>query len=149
MIDRDLAELYQVKTKALNQAVRRNLSRFPAGFMFRLNRSERNELVTNCDRFDLLKYASLSPMVFTDYGVAMLSSVLRSQRAVQINILIIRTFIRLRELALNHRELSEKLHHLEAKVHMHDSKIRDLFRAMKEMLTPKKSIGFNPTVNEK
>ena len=86
MIDRDLAGLYEVETKALNQAVKRNIDRFPVDFMFQLSPAEKNELVTNCDRFALLKHSSVMPYAFTEYGVAMLSSVLNSPRAIKINI---------------------------------------------------------------
>ncbi len=96
MIDRDLAELYEVPTKALNQAVSRNKDRFPEGFMFRLSRREFKELVTGCDRFRPLKHSSTTPLAFTEHGIAMLSSVLRSKRAIQTNIRIIQAFIRLR-----------------------------------------------------
>lgn len=81
MLDRDLAELYEVPTKALNQAVKRNIERFPEDFMFRLNKSEMGVLVTNCDRLKTLKHATSSPTVFTEQGVAMLSSVLKGERA--------------------------------------------------------------------
>ena len=86
IIDADLAELYGVTTKALNQAVTRNDKRFPPDFMFRLTKAEKQELVTNCDRLDRLKHSSALPRVFAEQGVAMLSSVLRSERAIQVNI---------------------------------------------------------------
>ncbi len=86
IVDADLAELYGVSTKALNQAVTRNDQRFPPDFMFRLTKAEKHELVTNCDRLDRLKHSSALPRVFTEQGVAMLSSVLRSERAIQVNI---------------------------------------------------------------
>ena len=82
LLDRDIAELYGVSTKALNQAVKRNARRFPPDFMFRLTKKEKDELVTNCDRFQPLKHSSVSPRAFTEQGVAMLSSVLNSQRAI-------------------------------------------------------------------
>ena len=88
MIDRDLADLYGVPTKVLKQTVRRNRERFPEGFMFRLSRQEIRELVTNCDQFPTLKHASVAPFAFTEYGVAMLSSVLRGKRAIRINLRI-------------------------------------------------------------
>jgi hypothetical protein len=94
MIDRDLAELYGVATKALNQAVRRNEKRFPPDFVFQLNTNEKDELVTNCDRFKLLKHSSSSPYAFTEQGVAMLSSVLNSDKAIEVNVLIMRAFVR-------------------------------------------------------
>ncbi len=83
MVDRDLAEMYEVKVKALNQAVKRNTERFPKTFCFQLSDIETNELVTNCDRFNLLKHSSVNPYVFTEQGVSMLSAVLRSDTAVQ------------------------------------------------------------------
>src|SRR5262245_43082022 len=98
MLDRDLSFLYQVPTKVLNQAVKRNRNRFPDGFMFRLTKKELQELVTNCDRFGSLKHSSQPPLAFTDYGVVMLSSVLNSKRAILVNIEIIRVFIRLKNI---------------------------------------------------
>lgn len=93
MVDADLAALYDVPTKVLNQAVNRNAKRFPPDFMYRLNKEETAELVTNCDRLRRLKHSSAMPRVFTEQGVAMLSSVLRSERAIQVNIQIMRAFI--------------------------------------------------------
>jgi hypothetical protein len=98
LLDRDLAELYGVTTKVLNQAVKRNARRFPSDFMFRLTREERDELVTNCDRFQPLKHSTATPHAFTEQGVAMLSSVLNSERAIEVNILIMRAFVRLRRM---------------------------------------------------
>lgn len=148
MIDRDLAELYQVPTKALNQAVKRNLERFPEGFMFRLSPQETRELVTNCDRFASLKHASATPYAFTEYGVAMLSSVLSSDRAVQINVEIIQTFIRLRQLAVTHKKLGRKIDELERKIKSHDHQIEDIFDALHELMEPpikpRPKIGFDP-----
>ena len=94
MIDTDLALLYDVSTKALKQQVRRNVTRFPEDFMFELNIKEKNELVTNCDRLERLKHSSVNPIVFTEQGVAMLSTVLRSEKAIQVNIEIMRAFAR-------------------------------------------------------
>ncbi len=115
MIDRDLAELYGVKTKVLNQAVRRNKERFPAEFMFQLNDNEKNELVTNCDRFKTLIHSTSTPYAFNEHGVAMLSSVLNSKEAIAINIQIIKAFVKLREMAIVHKELSTQLNELEQK----------------------------------
>ena len=88
MIDRDLSELYRVETKVLNQAVKRNIERFPEEFMFELTSFEKNELVTNCDRFKTLKHSSSNPYAFSEQGVAMLSAVLRSETAVKVSIQI-------------------------------------------------------------
>ncbi|MFA7657943.1 MAG: ORF6N domain-containing protein [Candidatus Gastranaerophilaceae bacterium] len=113
MIDRDLAELYEVNTKVLNQAVKRNIERFPDNFMFKLNDIEIKELVTNCDRFKSLKHSTSLPYAFTEYGVAMLSSVLNSKRAIALNIQIIQTFIKIKEFALSHKDLSQRISDLE------------------------------------
>ncbi len=98
MIDRDLAELYGVETKRINEQVKRNLERFPEDFMFALTKTEKAELVANCDRLDILKHSSVMPYAFTEQGVAMLSSVLRSQTAVEVNIQIMRAFVAMRHL---------------------------------------------------
>ena len=112
IIDADLAELYGVTTKALNQAVTRNDQRFPPDFMFRLTKSEKQELVTNCDRLDRLKHSSAFPRVFTEQGVAMLSSVLRSERAIHVNIQIMRAFIKLRRWIAGIDDLKSELEKL-------------------------------------
>ena len=105
MIDNDLALLYGVSTKALKQQVKRNITRFPPDFIFELNLEEKNELVTKCDRLASLKHSSVLPMVFTEQGVAMLSSVLRSENAIQINIEIMRVFARLRSVLKENEDL--------------------------------------------
>ena len=148
MIDRDLAELYGVETKHLNLQVRRNEGRFPERFMFRLTRKERLELVTNCYRFSTMKHATSMPYVFTEHGVAMLASVLRSERAVKISVHIIDVFIRLREWIATHKELARKLNELERKIEKHDADIQSIFHAIRELVTPsdkpKRQIGFHP-----
>ncbi len=112
MLDSDLAQLYQVPTKTLNQAVRRNFDRFPADFMFQLTSEEfdRSQFVTGSQKHRDPRFL---PYVFTEHGVAMLSSVLNSKRAVQVNILIIRAFVKLREMLANHKHLADKLAKLE------------------------------------
>lgn len=143
MVDRDLAELYGVQTKALNQAVRRNKDRFPEGFMFQLTKHERDELVTHCDRFESLKHSTSFPVVFTEQGVAMLSSVLKSKRAIQVNIQIMSTFVQLRRMLADNKELSRRLDELERK---YDSQFRVVFDALRKLITPpdppKRPIGF-------
>jgi hypothetical protein len=139
MIDHDLAELYQVSTKAINQAVKRNPGRFPADFVFPLTYQERSELVTNCDRFGRLKHSSKLPYAFTEQGVSMLSSVLRSERAVLVNVQIMRVFVRVRELLATHKELARKLEELEKK---YDSQFRVVFDAIRALMTkPVSSAG--------
>jgi len=148
LIDRDLAQLYQVSTKVLNQAVKRNLKRFPLDFMFQLNSEENRELVTNCDRFGKLKHSSTLPFAFTEQGVAMLSSVLNSDRAVEVNIQIMRAFVRLRQMLSTHIKLAKKIENLERKYDSQFSVVFEAIRAlMKEPEPPKRKIGF--TAKEK
>lgn len=119
MIDRDLAELYGVKTMVLNQAVKRNLKRFPDDFMFKLNKDEFKELITNCDRFKSLKHSPTTPYAFTEQGVSMLSSVLNSDKAITINIEIIRAFVRLRQYAMLQTAKTQGLIELEKMLMLH------------------------------
>jgi len=151
MIDADLASLYGVTTKALNQAVSRNEKRFPSDFMFRLTTVEKAELVTNCDRLQKLKHSSALPRAFTEQGVAMLSSILNSDRAIEVNIEIMRTFLRLRRILSTHKEPAKKLSELETNLQDHDEKISLIFDAIRQLMTPpeksQKKIGF--TVKEK
>ena len=148
MLDRDLAELYGVRTKALKQAVSRNTERFPSDFMFILTYQEfvnlRSQIVTSSSRqWGGTRY---KPMAFTEQGVAMLSSVLRSKRAVQVNIEIMRAFVRLREMLSTHKELARKLKELEDRLEKHDEDIGLIFEAIRELMTPPdkptKKIGF-------
>ena len=128
MIDQDLADLYQVPTKVLNQAVKRNLGRFPVDFMFRLNGAEKKEVVTNCDHLQSLKFSPQLPYAFTELGVSMLSSVLNSERAIMVNLEIMRTFSKLKELLLRNKELHIKLNELEKK---YDKQFQVVFKAIK------------------
>lgn len=113
MIDRDLAELYQVETKVLNQAVKRNIENFPNDFMFELTDDEKNKLVTNCDRFQILKHSSSNPKVFTEQGVYMLATVLKSKIARQVNISIMRTFTKLKNQSVPYFDIIKRLEKLE------------------------------------
>lgn len=151
MIDRDLAELYGVETKRLNEAVKRNIERFPEEFMFRLNDNEKNELVANCDRFKILTHSSSNPYAFNELGVAMLSSVLNSKQAIAVNIRIIKTFVKLKEIAFTNKELSKRLDDLENKFMTYakdtSADINSIFRQLKQLSniieTPQtKAIGF-------
>jgi len=166
MLDRDLAELYQVETKVLNQAVKRNLERFPEDFMFQLTKEEfenlKFQIETSSSRYQIgtsglrsqivtlkngrgqhIKYL---PYAFTEQGVAMLSSVLNSKRAIQVNIQIIRTFTQFRELLMTNKALSKKIENLEKKFEKHDDKIKQVFDVLKQLFMekakPKKQIGF-------
>ena len=108
MLDRDLAVLYGVQTKVLNQAVKRNIERFPDRFMFRLVESEMRELVTNCDRFETLKHSGVPMYAFTEQGVAMLSAVLRSKIAIDVSIRIMDAFVAMRRFAYDHAGLVQR-----------------------------------------
>jgi hypothetical protein len=137
MLDRELADLYGVETRVLNQAVRRNINRFPTDFMFSLSREEImriSQFVTSSDysKSDTLKF-SKSVMVFTEQGVAMLSSVLNSERAIQVNIAIMRAFVKLREMIAAHKDLARKLNALEKK---YDAQFKVVFDAIHQLMTP-------------
>jgi hypothetical protein len=147
MLDRDLATLYGVETRTLNQAVRRNINRFPEDFMFQLTTEEMENwksqiVISNKEKMGLRK----RPYAFTENGVAMLSSVLSSERAVEVNIQIMRTFTRLREMILTHKELAHKFAQLERKIGKHDDEIKTIFSAIRQLMVPpdpkKRKIGF-------
>lgn len=133
MIDRDLAELYGVKTKNLNRQVKRNIHRFPEEFMFQLTIEERDQLVTICHRFKTMKHSSSHPYAFTEHGVAMLASVLKSDRAVKISINIIKAFVKLREMLSTSKELAYKFAELEQKIERHDEEIKAIFDAIRQL----------------
>jgi len=146
MIDRDLAELFGVKTKNMNTQVKRNIERFPEEFMFRLTEGEKNELAANCSHLSILKYSHQLPYAFTEHGVAMLATVLKTERAVKMSLFIIKAFIALRKHMLDHKDLIDKLDLLEKHVFKHDSDIRGLVRDIRRLSLPKpikeKRIGF-------
>jgi len=143
MLDRDLAKLYGVTTGNLNKAVTRNLERFPKEFMFRLKREEFESLIFHFGRSSWGGTRKM-PRVFTEHGILMLSSVLNSKRAIQVNIQIMRTFTKLRQMLLTHKDLKKKIEHMEAK---YDYQFKVVFDAIKELLEPpakpKKRIGFH------
>jgi ORF6N domain len=146
MLDRDLAELYGVETRVLNQAVRRNMDRFPNDFMFSLTREEIMRIsrfvTSSTEGKDTLKF-SKNVQVFTEQGIAMLSSVLNSKRAIQVNIQIMRTFVKLRDLISSHKDLVRKLAELEKK---YDNQFKIVFEAIRQLIEqpekPKRKIGF-------
>ena len=144
MLDRHLAQLYGVQTRVLNQAVRRNIERFPEEFMFQLTKEQRDEVITICDDLKPLKYARTMPYAFTEYGVAMLSSVLNSKRAIQVNIQIIKAFVKLRKLLSSHMELRRKLEEMERK---YDDQFKVVFSAIRQLMAPpekpRRKIGFH------
>ena len=137
MIDRDLAQLYGVETKVLNQAVKRNIERFPAQFRFQLSENETIELVTNCDRLQNLKHSSVMPYVFTEQGVAMLSAVLRSQTAISVSIQIMEAFTAMRRFLSSNADIFQRLAFIEQNqiaLSAHqietDSKLNEVFRRL-------------------
>ncbi|HSV89411.1 MAG TPA: ORF6N domain-containing protein [Bacteroidales bacterium] len=149
MIDADLAILYGVSTKALKQQVKRNIERFPEDFMFELTKNEKDELVTNCDRLALLKHSSVNPLAFTEQGVSMLSSVLRSEKAIQINIEIMRAFARYRALLRENKELKMEILKLDAKLNKAFKFLLDKLDALHQKTdTPRKPIGYKTDKNE-
>lgn len=153
MIDRDLAELYGVETRVLKQAVRRNIERFPEDFMFEMNKKEfdqwRKENITESEDRQGLRYA---PFCFTEQGVTMLSCVLNSSTAIEVNIRVIRIFTKLREMVLTHKDILLKLEQLERKVVQQDDDIKLIFDYLKELLNPKtepmRKIGFKRNTEE-
>ena len=136
MIDRDLAELYGVTTKQMNQQVKRNLKRFPEDFMFQLTTEEKEEVVTKCDHLKILKYSPVLPYGFTEYGAVMLASVLNSDRAIEVNIQIVRIFTQMREILMTNQEILLKLEQMERKVTGHDEDIQLIFKYLKQLLNP-------------
>jgi len=133
MIDTDLASLYETETKKLKQQVKRNADRFPPDFMFELTNEEKEQLVTNCDRLKNLKHSSINPMAFTEQGVAMLSSVLRSPKAVKINIEIMRAFVYYRQILLQNQDLYKKVKEL-------DDRINHVFQFLLNKIEIKKNV---------
>lgn len=157
MLDRDLAALYEVETKVLKQSVRRNIDRFPDDFMFEMTNEEleywRSQFVTSNTDKSLSKGLRHKPFCFTEQGVAMLSSVLASERAIKVNIQIIRIFTKMREILFTHKDILLKLEKLERKTEKHDFEIVHLFNAIKSLLLePEKErtpIGFKQNQNKK
>jgi hypothetical protein len=147
MVDSDLARLYHVSTQRLNEQVKRNRSRFPKDFMFQLNAHEASVLTSQNAISSFHGGRRHRPYAFTEQGVAMLSSVLNSTRAVRVNIAIMRAFVKLREILATHRELAQRLKELEGKYHTHDAQIQEVFHAIRALLQPapepnKRRIGF-------
>ena len=160
LLDRDLATLYGVETKALNQAVKRNIERFPERNCFRLDSNEKNELVTNCDRFIMLKHSSVMPTAFTEQGVAMLATVLRSETAIRVSLQIMDAFVAMRHFLMQNGGFVNRLSNVEAKIINqdermlaqdkkmleHDQKIDELFEAMDRGALQSKGLFYNNQV---
>jgi hypothetical protein len=148
MLDTDLADFYGIGTKVLNQAVKRNKERFPEDFMFQLMKEEKDELVTNCDHLQHLKFSSVLPKVFTEQGVAMLSGVLKSDTAVKMSIQIMSAFVAMRKFIINNAQLFQRIDTVERRQLKHemetDEKFEKVFNALqKDKLDPKQGIFFD------
>ncbi len=144
MLDRDLAELYQVPVKRLNEQVKRNIDRFPYNFHFQLSAKEKNELVANCDRFESLKHSSVNPFAFTEQGVSMLSAVLRSDIAVKVSIAIINAFVEMRHFIASNATLFHRLDRIELKQMETDQKFEKIFKALERNdVIPNQGIFFD------
>ncbi len=157
MIDTDLAQLYGVTTKRLNEQVKRNADRFPGDFMFKLTPNEKAEVVANCDHLAKLKFSKVLPLAFTEHGAIQAANVLASPQAVEMGIFVVRAFVRLRELAAVHADLAKRLDEIEQKTEglalTHDTfsrntriQLKQLIDAVNQLMTPpdppKRPIGF-------
>lgn len=149
ILDTSLAEVYGVPTKALNQAVRRNIGRFPEDFRFQVTRDELEEVVTNCDRLSRLRFSTVPPWAFTEHGAIMAASVLNSSRAIEMSVLIVRAFVRLRDVARTNGEIGKHLALLERRVTAHDGALKEVFSSIRGLLQParlpRKQIGCRTT----
>jgi hypothetical protein len=143
MLDFHIASLYQVETRTLKQQVKRNIKRFPGDFMFQLTENEWKELITNCDNLGGAKFSPATPYAFTEQGVAMLSGILRSDKAVIINIAIMRAFVKMREFIDENKDMRQKIEALESK---YDKQFKIVFDALRELIVqnnePRPAIGF-------
>ena len=153
MLDSDLADLYGVTTKRLNEQVGRNAERFPEDFAFKLTKQEvanlRSQIATSSGSLRAHGGRRYQPRVFTEHGAIMAAAVLNSPRAVEVSVFVVRAFVKLRELAMAHKEIGQKLNELERKVAGHDQAIASLINAIRELMAPpepkkKRSIGFGP-----
>jgi len=149
MLDIDLAAIYDVTTKRLNEQVKRNLNRFPPDFMFQLTAAEKAEVVANCDHLIRLRYSSHLPYAFTEHGALMLANVLNSERAARTSVQVVRAFVRLRQMLASNAELARKLAALENK---YDAQFKVVFDAIRQLMSPpepkRREIGFHVKYDE-
>ena len=146
MLDVDLADIYGVKTSRLNEQVKRNSDRFPIDFMFQLTDKEKENVIANCDHLEKIKFSRTNPYAFTEHGAIMLASVLNTPIAVQTSVLIVRAFVKLREILLTHRELARKLTELEAK---YDKRFKVVFETLRELMQLEKEKKDRPKIGYK
>lgn len=155
MIDADLAELYGVPTRALNQAVKRNARRFPADFMFQLTSPEKQQVVTDCDHLAKLKFSKTLPFAFTEHGAIQAANVLNSEQAVDMGVCVVRAFVRLREVLVSNKELALRLDELENQAELmslkHDTfehntrvQLKQVVDAIRELMAPPAPVGRRP-----
>ena len=147
MVDADIARLYGVTTKRLNEQVKRNTDRFPEDFMFQLAQDEKDEVVAKCDHLAKLKFSSTLPYVFTEHGALMVASILNTPQAIEMSVYVVRAFVALRESLSMYKELDQKMKQLERKVGSHDETLRSLVSAIRQLMSPpddksKRKIGF-------
>ncbi len=148
ILDADLAALYRVPTKRLNEQVKRNKDRFPEDFMFQLTAEETSEVVANCDHLQKLKFSPVSPHAFTEFGALMAANILASSQAVTMSVYIIRAFVQLRDLLAVNQILEGRLAEIERILLTHDNSLRDLYERIKLLLSPLKrtdAVGFKLT----
>lgn len=147
IIDADIAALYGVPTKALNQAIKRNSDRFPGDFIFRLSKKEKSELVTNCDHLAGLKFAKTLPWAFTEHGAIMAAMVLNSPQAVSMSVYVVRAFIQMRERIAANTAILKRLAEIDQTLLQHDAALREIYQKLMPLLQPppdppRQSIGF-------
>jgi hypothetical protein len=151
ILDADLADIYGVRTKALNQAVKRNPDRFPEDFIFQLNVQEKQEVVTNCDHLSRLKFSPQLPLAFTEHGALQAANVLKSKRAVAMSVYVIRAFIQMREQIAANSAIQKRLGEIDRKLLDHDEALVILWNQLKPLLapprppSPRRRIGFHPS----
>lgn len=147
MIDSDLAGVYGVETRSLNQAIKRNAERFPEDFVFRLNVAEKTEVITNCDHLAHLKFAKSLPYAFTEHGAIMAATMLNSPQAVAMSVYVVRAFVRMREQLAANAAILKRLAEIDKTLLQHDSALRDIYHKLLPLLQPppapsKRRIGF-------
>jgi hypothetical protein len=152
-MDSDLARLYGVTTKRLNEQVKRNQGRFPDDFLFRLTREEKSEVVAKCDHLRNLRFSSALPYAFSEHGAIQAANVINSPAAETMGIMVVRAFVQLRQMAVNHRALTAKLAELDARLGAHDEQIASIIETIRILTMPasplhKRKIGFNRTDEE-
>src|SRR6266699_3333957 len=149
LIDADLADIYGVETRALNQAVKRNSERFPRDFIFQLSAEEKLKVITNCDHLARLKFAKSLPIAFTEHGALMAATVLNSPQAVAMSVYVVRAFSQMREQLAANREILKRLAEIDKTLLEHDSVLQDIYRKLLPLMQPppeppKRRIGFGP-----